>query len=107
VAREADPRRHAAFFHGQGLQTPCLLIDLEMVAARLCELAEAMRAAGIYYAVKAHPIRRCSTFLAGWARRSRLLPPLNSICAWPGACRSPTSPLTHSRTPSPNGAVTK
>lgn len=65
MAREADPRRHAAFFHRQGLQTPCLLIDLEMVAARFRELAEAMPAAGIYYAVKAQPHPAVLDILAG------------------------------------------
>ena len=65
MAREADPRRHAAFFHGQGLQTPCLLIDLEMVAARFCELAEAMPAVDIYYAVKAQPHPAVLDVLAG------------------------------------------
>jgi ornithine decarboxylase len=65
LTRELDPRRYTAFFHEQGLQTPCLLIDLEMVAARYCELAAAMPGRRIYYAVKAQPASPVISTLAG------------------------------------------
>ena len=55
LAKELDPRRHAAFFHERQPRTPCLVIDLEMVEARYRELRAAMPAAGIHYAVKACP----------------------------------------------------
>ena len=65
MPKEPDMQRHAAFFHQQGLQTPCLLIDLDIVAARFRELADAMPSAGIYYAVKAQPHPAVLEVLAG------------------------------------------
>ena len=50
VARYA---RHDAYFRAHDLQTPCLLLDLDMVAEHYRALREALPGADVYYAVKA------------------------------------------------------
>ena len=50
VARYA---RHDAYFKAHDLQTPCLLLDLDMVAERHQSLREALPNVEVYYAVKA------------------------------------------------------
>lgn len=45
--------RHDAYFKAHDLQTPCLLLDLDLVAERLGALRQALPNVEVYYAVKA------------------------------------------------------
>lgn len=47
--------RHAAFFADHHLASPCLLIDLDVIASRYRQLHAALPEAEIFYAVKANP----------------------------------------------------
>jgi ornithine decarboxylase len=48
-------RRYAAIFADQQLATPCLLIDLDVIASRYRQLHATLPQAEIFYAVKANP----------------------------------------------------
>lgn len=45
----------ASFLAGQKPETPCLVVDLDIVADNYARLSEALMPAAIYYAVKANP----------------------------------------------------
>lgn len=45
----------ASFLAGQTPETPCLVVDLDIVADNYARLSEALMPAAIYYAVKANP----------------------------------------------------
>ncbi|MBK8174145.1 MAG: type III PLP-dependent enzyme [Rhodospirillales bacterium] len=58
-------RKIARFFADNEPSTPCLVVDLNVVAANYRKLRTAMPDAMIYYAVKANPAREILELLAG------------------------------------------
>lgn len=58
-------RKIARFLADQEPATPCLVVDLDVVAANYRKLRQAMPDAAIYYAVKANPAREILDLLVG------------------------------------------
>ena len=63
-------RRIARFLADREPATPCLVVDLDVVAANYRKLRTAMPDAVIYYAVKANPAREISICLSASGRPS-------------------------------------
>jgi ornithine decarboxylase len=59
------PQRVARFLATQRPATPCLVVDLAVVAQRYHELADALPGADLFYAVKANPAPEVLRLLAG------------------------------------------
>src|SRR5438309_7480363 len=76
----------ARFLDEQRPETPCLVVDLDVVAAQYRRLADAVPTARIFYAVKANPAPEVLALLAGMGSAFDVASPLEvDLCITAGA----------------------
>ena len=78
-------RKIARFLADQEPATPCLVVDLDVVAANYRKLRQAMPDAAIYYAVKANPAREILDLLVSLGASFDTAASTKSTWCWPRA----------------------